>query len=199
MTILCYDRFMKITSAVFKRGIRGAEDMLSDDLPQIAFIGRSNAGKSSLINSLTGVKNLARTSGTPGRTQELNVFLLNNFIYLIDFPGYGFAKTSLDDLRKMNKLIHWYLFEIDFQGRVVLIIDAEIGPTKDDLGILKFLEDNGKDILIVANKVDKIKKSQYLNQLKKIREQMVGHKVMPYSSTKKIGIGELSDELLGRR
>ncbi|MDQ3245259.1 MAG: ribosome biogenesis GTP-binding protein YihA/YsxC [bacterium] len=190
---------MKITSAVFKRGIRGAEDMLSDDLPQIAFIGRSNAGKSSLINSLTGVKNLARTSGTPGRTQELNVFLLNNFIYLIDFPGYGFAKTSLDDLRKMNKLIHWYLFEIDFQGRVVLIIDAEIGPTKDDLGILKFLEDNGKDILIVANKVDKIKKSQYLNQLKKIREQMVGHKVMPYSSTKKIGIGELSDELLGRR
>ena len=190
---------MKISSAVFKRGIRGPEDVLRDTLPQIAFIGRANAGKSSLINSFTGVGGLARTSSTPGRTQELNVFLINNNTYLIDFPGYGYAKTTFENWQNMNKLMHWYLFESDFNPRIVLIIDGEIGPTKDDLGVLSYLEDKGKDILVVANKVDKIKKSQYLNQMKKIQEQVVGHKVMPYSSKAKIGIGELSAELFGRR
>lgn len=190
---------MKISSVIFKKGIRGKEDLIKDNLPQIAFIGRSNAGKSSLINSLTGFRNIARTSSTPGRTQELNVFLINNSFYLIDFPGYGFAKTSIDKWKEMNDLIYWYLFETDFGGRVVMIIDAEIGPTNSDLSVLKFLEDAGKDILIVANKVDKIKKSQYLNQIKKITEIFLGHKVMPYSSKAKIGVGELSAELFGRR
>lgn len=190
---------MKISSAIFKKGIRGEGDVMNDNLPQIAFIGRANAGKSSLINSFTGIGGLARTSSTPGRTQELNVFLINNNTYLIDFPGYGFAKTTFENWQNMNKLIYWYLFETNFNPRIVLVIDAEIGPTKDDLGVLSFLEEKGKDILIVANKVDKIQKSQYLNQMKKIQEQCIGHKVMPYSSKTKVGIGELSAELLGRR
>jgi GTP-binding protein len=190
---------MKIKSAIFMRGIKGDNDILEDGVPQVAFIGRSNAGKSSLINSFTGVKDLARTSSTPGRTQELNVFKINNTHYFIDLPGYGFAKTTFEAWQKLNKMIYWYLFRSGNTPKVVLIIDAEIGPTPDDLGMLKFLEDNGKDIVIVANKVDKIKKSQYLNQLKKVSELMPGHKIIPYSSKAKVGIGELSDELLGRR
>ncbi len=190
---------MKIKSAVFMRGVKGDNDILDDGVPQVAFIGRSNAGKSSLINSFTGIKDLARTSATPGRTQELNVFMINKSHYFIDLPGYGFAKTTFEAWQKLNKMIYWYLFDSKHNPKVVLIIDAEIGPTLDDLGMLKFLEERGREIVIVANKVDKIKKSQYLNQLKKIGEKIVGHKIIPYSSKTKVGIGELSDELLGRR
>ena len=149
-------------------------------------------------NSLTGVKDLARTSSTPGRTQELNVFIVNRTHYFIDLPGYGFAKTNIRNWQKLNKLIYWYLFDSGHDQKVVLIIDANIGPTQDDLGVLKFLEENGKEIVVVANKVDKIKKAKYKDQLRNISDLMVGHKIIPYSSVAKIGIGELSDELLGK-
>ncbi|MEI8337933.1 MAG: ribosome biogenesis GTP-binding protein YihA/YsxC [bacterium] len=190
---------MKINSAKFIRGVRGNDDILDDGMPQIAFIGRSNAGKSSLINSLTGVKDLARTSHVPGRTQELNFFLVNRTHYFVDLPGYGFAKTDKRNWQKINKLIYWYLFDSGHDQKVVLIIDAEIGPTAGDLLTLDFLEEGGKEIVIVANKVDKIKKSQYKIQLRKIADLMVGHKIIPYSSVTKIGIGELSDELLKKK
>lgn len=181
------------------RGVKGDDSLLDDGTPQVAFIGRSNAGKSSLINSLTGVKNLARTSSTPGRTQELNIFKINNKYYFVDLPGYGFAKTTFEQWQKLNRHIYWYLFRSGHNPKVVQIIDANIGPTADDLGMLKFLEEHGIDVVVVANKVDKIKKSQYSNQIKKIGEQVIGHKVIPYSSKSKVGIGELSDEILGRR
>lgn len=89
------------------RGVKGDNDILEDGVPQIAFIGRSNVGKSSLLNSLTGVKKLARTSNTPGRTQEMNVFLINNTHYFMDLPGYGFAKTKVKIWEKLGKLIYW--------------------------------------------------------------------------------------------
>ena len=187
---------MKIKSAVFMRGLKGDNEILNDGVPQVAFIGRSNAGKSSLINSLTGVKGLARTSSSPGLTQELNVFRINHSHYFIDLPGYGFAKITLEKLEKLNKLIYWYLFDSQHTPKVVLIIDGEVGPTQDDLGMLKFLEERGKEIVVVANKVDKIKKSQYFNQMKKIAEQIGPHKIIQYSSKAKKGMGELSDELL---
>ena len=187
---------MKISSAVFKRGIMGDNEILEDGIPQVAFIGRSNAGKSSLINSLTGVKNLAIASNTPGRTKEINVFLINKTHYFMDLPGYGFARAEAKTLEKLSKLIFWYIFESNINQKVVLIVDAEIGPTASDLAVLKELEKAGKEIVIVLNKVDKIKKSQYRNQLKKLGEQLMGHKLFPYSSKSKIGIEELSNELL---
>ncbi len=188
---------MKINSAIFMRGIKGDNEILDDGVPQIAFIGRSNVGKSSLINSLVNMKNLARTSSTPGRTQELNVFSINNKVYFVDLPGYGYAKTSKGVLEKINKFVFWYLFNSVHNPRVVLIIDAEIGMTKNDLGMLEALEDKGHDIIIIANKIDKIKKSQLSNQLRLIGEQFNGHKVIPFSSKTKVGIGELIEELLG--
>lgn len=189
---------MKISSAVFMRGIMGDDVILDGGLPQIAFIGRSNVGKSSLINSLVNMKDLARISSTPGRTQQLNVFLINKSTYFIDLPGYGYAKVPDKIFEKINKLVNWYLFNSQHNPKVVLIIDAEVGMTKSDLGMLEALEDKGRDIVIVLNKIDKIKKSQYLNHIKKVKEQFNGHKVIPYSSVTKVGIGELLEELLNK-
>ncbi len=187
---------MKITSAKFIKGIVGPDSTLHPETPQIAFIGRSNAGKSSLLNSITSKKDLAITSKTPGRTKEINVFLINNSHYFMDLPGYGYAKASGEALEKLGDLIYWYLFESDFNPKVVILIDAIVGPTEDDLEMLHALEDAGKEIVVVANKVDKVKKSHYLNHMKKLQEQFRGHKLFPYSSTKKIGIQELTNELL---
>lgn len=187
---------MKITSAKFITGVVGPNDALNNNTPQIAFIGRSNAGKSSLLNSITNSKKLAITSKTPGRTKEINVFLINNTHYFMDLPGYGYAKASGEALKKLGDLIYWYLFESQYDPKVVMLIDSVVGPTEDDLEMLNELENQGKEIVVVANKVDKIKKSQYRNQLNKLSQQIRGHKLFPYSSTKKIGIQELTDELL---
>lgn len=178
------------------RGVVGPSEILNDGTPQIAFIGRSNAGKSSLLNSLTGSKKLAITSNTPGRTKEINVFLINETHYFMDMPGYGFAKAGAQSLEKLSKLIFWYLFDSDCNQKVVLLIDSVVGPTVDDLEVLRELENAGKEIVIVLNKVDKIKKSQYRNQITKLSKQLNGHKLFPYSSTTKVGIEELTNELL---
>ena len=190
---------MKIKSAKFMRGVVGEDEILKDGTPQIAFIGRSNAGKSSLLNSLTGSKKLAITSNTPGRTREINVFLINNTHYFMDLPGYGYARAGGETLEKLSDLIFWYLFESDNNPKVVILIDSVVGPTIDDLAVLKELESTGKEIVVVANKVDKIKKSQYRNQLEKLSEQIKGHKLFPYSSKTKVGVEELSDELLSEK
>lgn len=188
---------MKIASAVFKRGILGDNVILEDGTPQIAFIGRSNAGKSSLMNTITGVKNLAITSKTPGRTQQINVFLINDTHYFMDLPGYGYTKTQVKIFEKLGKLIFWYLFNSNNNPKVVLLVDSEIGPTDSDMEMLHELEKAGKDIVVVLNKVDKIRKSQYLNQIKKLRTIFNGHKVYPFSSKTKVGMEDLLSELLG--
>jgi len=188
---------MKITSAKFIKGVVGPDQDIDNETPQVAFIGRSNAGKSSLLNSLTNSKKLAITSNTPGRTKEINVFLINDTHYFMDLPGYGYARAGGETLEKLSQLIFWYLFESSHRPRVVLLIDSVVGPTKDDLGMLKALEEVGLEIVVIANKVDKIKKSQYLKQIKKLQDQISGHKLIPYSSKTKVGIQELTIELLG--
>jgi len=187
---------MQITSAKFICGLKGSHPLLGDGTPQVAFIGRSNAGKSSLLNSITNKKELARTSKTPGRTQEINVFLINDTHYFMDLPGYGYAKASGSVREKLGKLINWYLFAADVEQKVVLLIDAVVGPTPDDLEMLRALEQAGKDIVIVLNKIDKIKKSHYPNHMKALATRFNGHKTFPYSSKTKSGLTELIDELL---
>lgn len=188
---------MKITSAVFKRGIKGENGILMDGKPQVAFIGRSNAGKSSLINTLTGIKELAISSKTPGRTQEINIFLINDTHYFLDLPGYGFTKTKLKIFEKLGKLIYWYLFNSTNKPKVVLLFDAEIGPTDSDLEMLYELEKVGKDIVLVANKFDKVPKSKQKPHLEKLEKSLHGHRVFPFSSKTKLGLDELINEILG--
>ena len=187
---------MKIKSAEFIKGVVGPDDLLRDGKPQVAFIGRSNVGKSSIINSITGQKKLAKTSSLPGRTREINLFLINKSFYLVDLPGYGFAKVKLELKDKIRDLVNWYFFTLECdQKKIFLIIDAEIGPTKDDMEMLYDLEKEEKNIVVIANKVDKIRKSEYENKMKKNAVLIGKHKIIPYSTTKKIGARELWEEL----
>ncbi|HBB02197.1 MAG: ribosome biogenesis GTP-binding protein YsxC, GTP-binding protein [Candidatus Peregrinibacteria bacterium GW2011_GWF2_38_29] len=188
---------MEIKSAVFIKGIVGTDDILDDGKPQIAFIGRSNVGKSSTINSLVKQGNLARTSSYPGRTQEINLFLINKSFYLVDLPGYGYTRTSKTERAKLQKRIYWYLLDSDYtQKAVVLIVDANVGLTEDDARMIYSLEEKGKNLIIIANKIDKIKKSDYAKKMEKLQEAVGEHKIIPYSAEKKTGVGELLKEIL---
>ncbi|MCX6781210.1 MAG: ribosome biogenesis GTP-binding protein YihA/YsxC, partial [Candidatus Magasanikbacteria bacterium] len=140
---------MSIRTATFVKGVRDNDPILKDGVPQYAFIGRSNSGKSSIINSLTNQKGLAKTSSFPGRTQELNFFLINKKFYLVDLPGYGYAQLSHEARAKLENLIRWYFFEQpNEQKKVVLIIDAALGPTPSDMEMLHALMAHDKNIII---------------------------------------------------
>jgi len=195
-SLICYYDDVQITSAKFIKGIKGTDAILDGEFPQVAFIGRSNVGKSSVINSLTNQKNLAITSSFPGRTKEINLFLINEAFYLLDLPGYGFAQASRKVRDHLFKLIDWYLFKAPYQQKkVVIIIDANVGPTEADLEMLHTFENFQKDIVVVANKIDKIKKSKYAARLKEIDALVGEHKIVPYSSHEKVGISELINEI----
>ncbi len=187
---------MRITSATFVKSVVGTNETLEDGKPQIVLIGRSNAGKSSIINSLTNQKNLAKTSSFPGRTQQINLFLINKTAYLVDLPGYGFAKMSKEAREQIEKMIHWYLFKSEYKKKIIVVIDANVGPTDLDMEMLYALEQAGKDVIVVANKVDKIKKSIYESQMAKIKEKIGNHPIIPYSSETNVGVVELTDAML---
>ncbi len=184
---------MKIKSADFVKGIMGDDEILEDGKPQVAFIGRSNVGKSSVINSLVNRRDLAKSSAKAGKTKEINLFLINRDFYLVDLPGYGYAQASLEERDNLRKLIYWYLLYSEVpHKRVVLIIDAKVGVTDSDSEMLRRLEEREKDIVVVANKIDKIKNSEYKKQMNAIQEKVGNHKVIPYSTVEKKGIGELT-------
>lgn len=188
---------MNITSATFVKGIIGPDEALERDIPQIAFIGRSNVGKSSLINALMHQKDLARTSSFPGRTAQVNLYLINKKFYFVDLPGYGYAKASREARERLEHLIQWYLFESPYrQKKVVHIIDAYTGMTESDKDMLYSLEEHGKEIIILANKIDKIKKSVQATELQKIQDIVEPHIVISCSAKKNIGIGIAMNEIL---
>lgn len=188
---------MRITSAKFIKSIVKDDEALKKGIPQIAFIGRSNVGKSSTINALTRQKNLARASSTPGRTQEINLFLINESFYLIDLPGYGYSSGSKESKEAIFELINWYFFLSGYEQKIiVLIIDANIGATESDLEILHALDEHNKNVIIAANKIDKIKKSDFQKQMQKIQEAAGKHKVIPYSSKKMTGIDDIAKEII---
>jgi GTP-binding protein len=188
---------MKIRSAEFLKALVDRDEILENGIPQVAFIGRSNVGKSSVINLIAQKKELARSSPTPGHTRTINVFYINKDFYLVDLPGYGFAKGSWVDRQKLKTLIEWYLIGSGIDHKlVVVIIDANVGVTEMDDRILSELEEAGKKVIVLANKIDKIKKSEYVKKMKQIAEIVAPHKVIPFSAEKKIGLTELTQELI---
>ena len=178
--------------------VKKEDEILEDGTPQVAFVGRSNVGKSSVINSICNQKNLARTSSFPGATQEINIFSINNqSVYLVDMPGYGFAKASKNVQERLQQLIHWYLFGSNYEPKlVVLIIDASIGATETDIQMLYSLKESEKNVLLVANKVDKLKPSEYKKQMENIQDQAGEYKVLAFSAEKKIGVNELIKQIV---
>jgi GTP-binding protein len=189
---------MEIKSAQFVKGVVGGEGLPTNGLPQIAFVGRSNVGKSSVINTLVGMKGLAISSSTPGRTLQLNFFLINEKIHFVDLPGYGYSKQSLKFADKMRRMIMWYLEQNeDRPQKVVLIIDGNVGPTKFDLEMMELLQENEYDVIVVANKMDKVKNSELAKKKKSIIEKLDTENIIYFSSKNKKGREELLEKILG--
>jgi len=169
---------MNIKTAEFARGITGTNEILLDNIPQVAFVGRSNVGKSSLINSLVNNKNLARSSSTPGRTQEINFFLINNKFYFVDLPGYGFAKMSKKRREKMRKMIIWYLSYAESKPKkVILIVDAKVGIKDFDIEMISLLRAENIDFFVIANKIDKVKKNKINKVVDEIKRRIGGNNI----------------------
>lgn len=182
---------MIIKSAKFIKGIVGDDSILANNIPQIAFIGRSNVGKSSLINMITNSK-ISRTSSFPGRTQEINIFLINDSFYLVDLPGYGFARASGLGREKIGELIDSYLFNSIYnQQKVVLIIDANVGMTEKDILMFEELKKFEKDFIVVANKIDKMTQSEFHQKITKLNKILYPHKAIPFSTKKRNGLENL--------
>ncbi len=177
-------RITKIHSATFIKGIVGTNDILTENVPEIAFIGRSNVGKSSLINSLTHRKNLVKVGKKPGKTTEINFFSINEKkFYFVDLPGYGYAKTDPKHKEKIKKLILWYLMYSDAPLlKVVLILDIKAGLTEFDKEMIQILREQEHSYLLVANKIDKINQKELAIQLRSIKEDAREAVVFPYSS-----------------
>lgn len=178
---------MDITSAEFVKGIVGSDRILGDKTPQIAFVGRSNVGKSSVINSLVLRKDLVKSSATPGKTREINFFSINKKYYFVDLPGYGFARMAVASAEKLRKLILWYLGSGEAHVRlVVLIVDACVAPMMHDKEMIDFLRAENISFVVVANKVDRLNQTERARNLRTI-EAALGAAPVPYSARTKAG------------
>jgi GTP-binding protein len=177
-------------------GAKRLQDIPPMQLQEVAFIGRSNVGKSSLINKLVGQKKMARTSQTPGRTQQLNFFNLAEKIYLVDLPGYGYAKASKKDIEGWNNLIYQYLAGRPQLQRIFLLIDARHGVKPNDQEMLEFLSQSPITTQIVLTKIDKCTSQELekiINSTQKIIDGVgICHpEILPSSSEKGIGIEKI--------
>ena len=168
-----------------------------DDLPEIALSGRSNVGKSSLINTLLNRKNLARTSSQPGKTQTLNFYLVNDEVYLVDVPGYGYARVSQKKRQEFGEMIQDYLETRPNLKGLVILIDSRHEPTKDDIAMYNYAQYLNLPILVVCTKIDKIKRSQVnkvMSRLKKNIDLNYDHvTVLTFSSVTKLHVAELGN------
>lgn len=166
------------------------------DKPEIAFAGKSNVGKSSLINALMNRKSLARTSSTPGKTQTINFYNVNDCMYLVDLPGYGYAKVSLKEKEQWGKLIEKYLHGSKQLKAVFLLIDMRHDPSKNDVMMYDWIVSQGFEPIIIGTKLDKLKRSQVQKQIKAVREGLHMPKegiFFPFSAVTKQGRDEIWD------
>ncbi|MCI0679930.1 ribosome biogenesis GTP-binding protein YihA/YsxC [bacterium] len=180
----------------FVRGIIGTDDIMKKRMPQIAFLGRSNVGKSSVINALLGRKNLVKSSATPGKTQEINFFLIEKKYYFVDLPGYGFARLPNKTREKLRKRIVWYLSEAERKPDFVFIIlDAVVGETDHDRELLELLKTERIPFAIIVNKIDKLKKSSQKEHVQKICAGIEGTPCFPFSAKTKEGREAVWEEI----
>lgn len=180
--------------AEFIRSATAPKDFPRDGLPQVAFAGRSNVGKSSVINRLLGRKNFARVGAAPGKTVHINYFLIDKTFYLVDLPGYGYAKVSKQERARWGKLIEQWFADTSLMTLGVLIVDLRHKPTADDCVMAQWFKNAGCPFVVVANKHDKIKKSEWAPNLARIRETLELDEdtpVISFSAEKGLGKEEL--------
>ncbi len=175
------------------------KDFRRDALPQVAFAGRSNVGKSSVINRLLNRKNFARVGAAPGKTTQINYFKIDNAFYLVDLPGYGYARVSKGERDRWGRLMEGYFADPELMTLGVMIVDARHKPTADDCTMAQWYRGAGCPFLVVANKLDKLKKSEVEGNLQRIRETLeLGEEdmVIPFSAEKGTGRDELLRAIL---
>lgn len=169
------------------------EKFLRDGRPQVAFAGRSNVGKSSVINRLVNRRNFARVGATPGKTSQINYFLIDNTLYFTDLPGYGYAQVAKEERDRWGKLMEDY-FAAGLITVGVLIVDVRHAPTADDVTMMDWFRDSGCPVIVAANKLDKLKKSEIEPCLTAVRETLAlddAIPLIPFSAEKGIGKNEL--------
>lgn len=174
---------MKITSTEFVKSAFDKSHWTTDGLPEIAFLGRSNVGKSSLLNSLLQRKGLARTSNTPGRTQSINYFLVNESFYFVDLPGYGYARVSKSMRSDWGKMAEEYLSQRDELVLCIQLVDSRHKPTELDIQLHEWLVYHEKPHIVVATKADKSSNNQLLKQLREIEKGLPGSRIHSYSAS----------------
>lgn len=162
--------------------------------PEVAFAGKSNVGKSSLINALVNRKSFARTSSDPGKTQTINFYNVNNELYLVDLPGYGYARTSMETREKWGKMIEKYLHTSKMLKAVFLLVDIRHEPSQNDVNMYDWIKYQGFTPVVIATKADKIKRSQLPRQIKLVRDTLGMEKeeiLIPFSAETKQGREEI--------
>jgi len=187
---------MKITSAEFVKSAFNESHWTSDGLREISFLGRSNVGKSSLLNSLLQRKGLARTSNTPGRTQSINFFLVNEKFYFVDLPGYGYAKVSKTMRADWGKMAEEYLAKRRELVLSIQLIDSRHAPTELDLKLNEWLIFNQKKHIVVATKADKLSSNKLNKSFQEMEKMLPESKIILYSAETGKGRDELWREIL---
>lgn len=184
---------MRIVSAEFVKSAADPKDAPADRLPQVAFAGRSNVGKSSLMNALLHRKNLVKTSVTPGKTQLLNFFLINERFYLVDLPGYGYARVPESEKKKWKGRIEGYMTGSPSLRGVVLLLDLRRAPSPLDRMMVEWLAHHAIPFVLVGTKADKLSRSEEQRQTALVERSLGrgGHRVIPTSAVKGEGIAEV--------
>ena len=185
--------------AEFVRSAAKIADFPKDDLPQVVFAGRSNVGKSSAINRLLNRKNFARVGSAPGKTTHINYYLIDKKLYFVDLPGYGYAKVSKQERDRWGRLIEAWFADTARMALGLLIVDARHKPTADDCTMTEVFLSSGKPFAVVANKLDKLKKSEIEGNLLRIRETLALQEsvsIIPFSAEKGDGKSQLLGEIL---
>ncbi|WP_291575185.1 ribosome biogenesis GTP-binding protein YihA/YsxC [Clostridium sp. UBA4548] len=191
---------MEIKQSEFITSAVKPDQYPTDNRIEIAFVGRSNVGKSSLINTLTNRRKLVKVSGTPGKTRLINFFLINNEFYFVDLPGYGYAKVSKSEKASWGSMMEKYLINRPQLKKVLLLVDSRHKPTGDDILMYEWIKHYGYEVVVVATKKDKLTKNELQRSVKVIREALKlnkDEKILFFSSLKKEGKEELLGEVFG--
>jgi GTP-binding protein len=193
---------MKIIKSDLHAIAVGPKQYPQDELPEIAFAGRSNVGKSSFINSMLNRVNLARTSGKPGKTRTINFYIINDEFRFVDLPGYGYAQVSKTEKEKWGHIIEEYLNNRKNLKEIALIVDIRHEPTSQDVMMYNWIKSFGYSGIVIATKADKISKGQWQKNIKQIKNKLEvenSNLILPYSSEKKINVEkawEIFEEIL---
>ncbi|MDC0506086.1 ribosome biogenesis GTP-binding protein YihA/YsxC [Candidatus Gracilibacteria bacterium] len=184
---------MKIKEIKFLKSVTINDDrVFFENRDEIVFVGRSNMGKSTLMNKLFNKKDMVKTSARPGKTKTANIFVVNKKFYYTDLPGYGFARLGKEVREHLDALISWYLEERRNNiKKVVMLIDSKIGPQESDIEMFGYIQEMGLPVTIVLSKIDRLSKGEVDKSLAATRKQFFGQQVVAVSSTKNKGIDEL--------